>query len=298
MKIMKRKSIIYRSCVFVLVLLLAISSVLPVSAKSTEEKAEYIYSNLTDKKTRSYVGKRMKQAGIPTANINEFMKDVKNYNEIVDKIGLTSKGFVKINKLPYDANRNDCIKADDKRIARWNEKNKDTEGYNCRITAYTIFKDNVTVANQIEGEQLFLALDMENIKNKKFTDKQKKDFVTLFCPVMTPVTKDKSKVVALAKEQWDTAGIHFKNAKAKLITVRTHMSIDDKESELDIGHAGILVPDKKGYLFIEKLSFQSPYQVLKFKSKKELKAYLNHMYKSYTDPISIKPFIMENDTIL
>lgn len=296
---MKRKPVIYRSCAFVLVLLMAMGSILPVSAKSTKKKTEYIYSNLTDKNTRSYVRKRMMQAGIPTANINEFMKDVKDYNKIVGKVGLTSKGFVKINKLPYDAKRNDCIKADDKRIARWNKQNKDMEGYNCRITAYMIFRNNVTVANRLEDEPLFLTLDMANIENKKFTEKQKKDFVTLFCPVMTPVTKDKSKVVALAKEQWNTAGIRFnKDAKAKLITVRTHLGIDKKESELDVGHAGVLIPDKKGYLFIEKLSFQSPYQVLKFKSKNELKAYLNHMYQFCTDPTSIKPFIMENDTVL
>lgn len=274
------------------------SSALPVSAESTKKKIEYTYSNLTDKDTRSYVKKRMMQAGIPAANISEFMKDVKDYNEIIGKAGLTSKGFVKINKLPYDAKRSDCIKADDKRIARWNKKNKDIDGYNCRITAYTLFKNNVTVTNQLEDKTSFLAIDMANIKNKKFTDKQEKDFITLFCPVMTPVTKDKSKVVALAKKQWNTAGIRFKDTKAKLITVRTHLGIDKNESELDVGHAGILFPDKKGYLFIEKLSFQAPYQVLKFKSKNELKAYLNEMYQSCTDPTSIKPFIMENDTVL
>ena len=45
------------------------------------------------------------------------------------------------------------------------------------------------------------------------------------------------------------------------------------------GHTGVLVPTKNHkYLFIEKLSFQLPYQVTRFESKEQLNDYLMGMY--------------------
>ena len=66
-------------------------------------------------------------------------------------------------------------------------------------------------------------------------------------------------------------------------------------NELFIGHAGVLVPTKdKKLLFVEKLSFSLPYQVLKFDNRKQLKNYLMGMYDTSWGQEEAKPFIMEN----
>ena len=54
-----------------------------------------------------------------------------------------------------------------------------------------------------------------------------------------------------------------------------------------------LMKDKK-LLFVEKLSFSPPYQVLKFDNRKQLKNYLMGMYDTSWGQEEAKPFIMEN----
>lgn len=54
-----------------------------------------------------------------------------------------------------------------------------------------------------------------------------------------------------------------------------------------------LMKDKK-LLFVEKLSFSLPYQVLKFDNRKQLKNYLMGMYDTSWGQEEAKPFIMEN----
>ena len=54
-----------------------------------------------------------------------------------------------------------------------------------------------------------------------------------------------------------------------------------------------LMKDKK-LLFVEKLSFFLPYQVLKFDNRKQLKNYLMGMCDTSWGQEEAKPFIMEN----
>lgn len=51
-------------------------------------------------------------------------------------------------------------------------------------------------------------------------------------------------------------------------------------------------------LFLEKLSFQEPYQVIKFDNRIELNDYLMNKYDISWDQPTAKPFIMENDQLL
>ena len=58
------------------------------------------------------------------------------------------------------------------------------------------------------------------------------------------------------------------------------------------------VKNKKYIFYIEKLSFQSPYQVIKFESKQQLNEYLMRMYDTEWGQDTAKPFIMENNDVL
>ena len=62
---------------------------------------------------------------------------------------------------------------------------------------------------------------------------------------------------------------------------------------------GVLVSEKNGkFLFIEKLAFQQPYQVLKFNNRTELNDYLMSKYDTAWGQPVARPFIMKNDELL
>lgn len=62
---------------------------------------------------------------------------------------------------------------------------------------------------------------------------------------------------------------------------------------------GFLIPIEDGQLmFIEKLTFHAPYQVIKFNNRTELNDYLMNKYDISWGQPTAKPFIMENDQLL
>ncbi len=68
---------------------------------------------------------------------------------------------------------------------------------------------------------------------------------------------------------------------------------------LFIGHSGILVEVKDGFLFIEKYGISLPYQVSKFKNKSQLKEYLmDRLDVNAPSYKAAKPIIMENDKVM
>ena len=137
--------------------------------------------------------------------------------------------------------------------------------------------------------------DLPNISAKKVTRKQKHAFETLYSTLNTAYTTDVDTHIKKQKKAWKQNEVKISGTKASLITVVFHSSFGENENELFIGHAGVLVPTKdKKLLFVEKLSFSLPYQVLKFDNRKQLKNYLMGMYDTSWGQEEAKPFIMEN----
>ena len=141
-------------------------------------------------------------------------------------------------------------------------------------------------------------MDQDALKHapaKKFTKKQKHAFETLYSTLNTAYTTDVDTHTKKQKKAWKQNEVKISGTKASLITVVFHSSFGENENELFIGHAGVLVPTKdKKLLFVEKLSFSLPYQVLKFDNRKQLKNYLMGMYDTSWGQEEAKPFIMEN----
>ena len=81
--------------------------------------------------------------------------------------------------------------------------------------------------------------------------------------------------------------------KACMLSVVVHDNLDG--DSLFVGHVGVLVPTTDGYLFVEKLTFEEPYQAIKFASKEDCYKYLGTKYADYTGDGLAKPFIMDND---
>ncbi|MFH0401886.1 DUF4300 family protein [Streptococcus sp. A23] len=84
--------------------------------------------------------------------------------------------------------------------------------------------------------------------------------------------------------------------KTKMVSFVMHDDLDG--NNLFIGHVGVMVEDEEGALFVEKLSFQEPYQAWKFKNKEAVYSYLLDKYAVDYSQETAQPFIMENDKLV
>ena len=264
------------------------------SAKTNAYRGEY--SNLVDTKTQQRVKKAMLAAGLSEKRIDAWLGDVQMYNRTIRNTDLVKKGFKKLTgKNPqYDENR---------MMELWNKKNPQFIGYNCRITAYDLMGDKISMKKDAKVDASNLFMDQDAIRNapvKKYTGKQQKKFEALYSTVKTAYTTDVDQHAAKQKRAWQRKGIKVSDkTKASLITVVFHDSFGKNDNELFIGHAGVLLPGKNGkLLFVEKLSFSLPYQVLRFDNRKQLNRYLMSMYDTQWGQDSARPFIMENTQLL
>ena len=283
------KKIIYVIMVTLLLPYFAIMQPVSIDAKTTTYCGAY--SNLVDAKSQKEVRKAMLDAGLSRKNVDAWLADVKTYNKTIKNTGLVKKGFKKMTKSPqYDEN---------KIMELWSKKNDLFIGYNCRITAFDLMKDKIKVDENAKANPTELFMDQDALKNapeKKFTKKQTATFEKLFSTVNTEYTTDVDTHVKKMQKSLKAKGVTIsKKTKASLITVVFHSSFGKEENELFVGHAGVLVPIRDGkLLFVEKLSFSLPYQVIKFDNRKQLYQYLMGMYDTQWGQKEAKPFIMEN----
>ena len=151
-------------------------------------------------------------------------------------------------------------------------------------------KNSIEIPN-LEKDDSLLFVDNDAIdKGKLFGTEDKDAFDILFSRVKTEATTD-VKVHAAKMEQFLS---QFKfNENARMLSVVVHDDLDGQS--LFIGHVGILVPSEDGYLFVEKLTFEEPYQAIKFATKEDCYKYLDTKYENYTGEGLAKPFIMDND---
>ena len=280
----------------ILITILSLGAISCEQKKTTTEKTSIplTYSNLVDTATQEEVQKALIAAGISEQNVTSFLESVALFNQTVgDKAGLVLKGFVTIDSL--------LPKYDEVAIQNiWTAKYPMFQGYNCRLTSFTLLRDLITFpadkkfANKEEDEVLFI--DRESLHNTP------KKFFTLFTEVPTTNTKDINAHLQAMQQAWKERGINFryKNdpTKASLISAVFHSQITPEENTLFVGHVGVLVPFEGKLLFIEKLAFQEPYQAIKFANRTELSDYLMNRYDVEWEQPNAIPFIMENDALM
>lgn len=249
------------------------------------------YSNLVDKESQAYVKTLLLDKGLEEKNINLFLEKLNSYNETVGRENLLESGFKTI--ASYDIEYDELSLSEN-----WNKKNPIFIGNNCRITSYDLLKDDIAIdrSNSIEGDNLFMdmdALDNDSIEySKDYID----GFESFYSSIPTGKTKDINKHIEKIDKEWKDRSIGFKmNDGLSLISVFIH---DDMDDVLFVGHTGLLVEDEDRLVFIEKLSFDMPYQALKFNNRLELNDYLMNKYDVSYGQDFAKPFIFENDKLL
>ena len=253
------------------------TSVTQSQSKQVSWKATY--SNLNNQPSAEEVRKAL-AAHLDKDSVDAFFKLVNDYNATVGSVGLTGD-FSTFTKTNYDVEKISNL---------WTPKKGDFVGTNCRINSYCLLKNSIEIP-KLEKDDSLLFVDNDAIdKGKVFGAEDKDAFDILFSRVKTEATTD-VKVHAAKMEQFLS---QFKfNENARMLSIVVHDDLDGQS--LFIGHVGILVPSEDGYLFVEKLTFEEPYQAIKFATKEDCYKYLDTKYENYTGEGLAKPFIMDND---
>ena len=248
-------------------------------SQSNQVSWKATYSNLNNQPSAEEVRKAL-AAHLDKDSVDAFFNLVNDYNATVGSVGLTGD-FSTFTKTDYDVEKISSL---------WTPKKGDFVGTNCRINSYCLLKNSIEIP-KLEKDDSLLFVDNDAIdKGKVFGAEDKDAFDILFSRVKTEATTD-VKVHAEKMEQFLS---QFKfNENARMLSVVVHDDLDGQS--LFIGHVGILVPSKDGYLFVEKLTFEEPYQAIKFASKEDCYKYLDTKYENYTGEGLAKPFIMDND---
>lgn len=248
-------------------------------SQSNQVSWKATYSNLNNQPSAEEVRKAL-AAHLDNESVDAFFNLVNDYNVTVGSVGLTGD-FSTFTKTDYDVEKISNL---------WAPKKGDFVGTNCRINSYCLLKNSIEIP-KLEKDDSLLFVDNDAIdKGKIFGAEDKDAFDILFSRVKTEATTD-VKVHAAKMEQFLS---QFKfNENARMLSVVVHDDLDGQS--LFIGHVGILVPSEDGYLFVEKLTFEEPYQAIKFATKEDCYKYLSTKYENYTGEGLAKPFIMDND---
>ena len=248
-------------------------------SQSNQVSWKATYSNLNNQPSAEEVRKAL-AAHLDKDSVDAFFNLVNDYNATVGSVGLTGD-FSTFTKTDYDVEKISNF---------WTPKKGDFVGTNCRINSYCLLKNSIEIP-KLEKDDSLLFVDNDAIdKGKVFGAEDKDAFDILFSRVKTEATTD-VKVHAAKMEQFLS---QFKfNENARMLSVVVHDDLDGQS--LFIGHVGILVPSEDGYIFVEKLTFEEPYQAIKFATKEDCYKYLDTKYENYTGEGLAKPFIMDND---
>lgn len=267
--------IILTSC---LLLLTACNKINLKNNSRPQEKEEIQMSNMNSEKTLSYVKDSLKGM-IKNENAEKFIELVRDYNDSIST-NLLSADFS--NNLYPDYDIGKIIKERDK----INHKYLNT---NCRINTFLLLKDSISLKKNVDIDDSMLFMDIDIIeKTKLFNKDETNKFRQLFKRVKTIKSKNPKKQAKIMSDS--LSNFNFPK-NVKMISVVIHDNLDG--DYLFIGHVGVLVPIEKGYLFLEKISFEEPYQAIKFPDKNSCFKYLKNKFKDYTDQEICPPFIMD-----
>ena len=257
------------------------------------QKVEYeTYCNLVDKDLQSKLSTVFTSSGVTEQRQNVFFDHVNQFNQSVNS-DLLVNDFTKID---LETNQYDPYDMMD----QWNAKHPEFIGYNCRITAFSLFSDYIKVDEKAEVRDDILFMDdyaLESDDTGLCGDSIDK-FKAFYSTIPTVMSKDENEHVNVVLNDWKQRGISFeKNDKMSLVTVFFH-EVEDDSTYLFIGHVGVLIELQDGLCFIEKIAFQEPYQISKFKDRTQLNDYLMAKYDVNFDQPTASPFIMENDKLM
>lgn len=218
-------------------------------------------------------------------DVDQFVSLVDDYNKTIENTSLQGDFKPTINP-EYDFEKIDKL---------WTSKKGEFIGTNCRINTFVLLKNSIG-SKKIPYDNKDLAFDMSALDNSKIlNDAEKENFYSIFSKIKTEKTKDYRVHGKKMEEHLSNFNFNF-NKDISMVSVVIHDDLD--YDSLFIGHVGVLAKEDDHYLWIEKISFQEPYQATKFATKEDCFKYLYDKYKDYKSETTSNPFIMENDKLI
>lgn len=252
---------------------------------SDKDDDTIMYTNLSSDETKDELKKALIDKGLNEGDVDSFMTKLDAYNENADANELAS-GF---NKYSDDVAYNNSMD-------KFTEKNPDFLGINCRITTFSLMKNSMDISKELEDKSSVLDFDKKAISDKSLLNEaEMKKFITYYAPIN--VKDEKANYEDLITKEFSERGIKFNNDKIKVISVYLNSKDEIDGNILFIGHTGLMYENQGKFYFLEKLSFQEPYQLLKFNSKKEIYDYLMKKYNQDMGEGTHEAIITENDKI-
>ena len=118
------------------------------------------------------------------------------------------------------------------------------------------------------------------------------------CPPEIEIEKEIDHLKTIQQE-WKKRGLSFvDDDKIRLVSVVLHDQFSETDNSLMIGHVGVMLPTSDAVYFVEKVAFQEPYRLLKFKNRTELSDYLMLKYDNSWGQDTAHTFIMENSDLM
>ena len=173
------------------------------------------------------------------------------------------------------------------------EKNHDLMDGDCRINAYALLMNSLNFNKTFSDYGSYLMFDIDVIDTNddyKVLRNRKDEFITLFNEIKVDSNID---MRSLYSNKWEDHGISINNDKASLISVLFYSSDDET---IFVGHAGVLIKLDDGYLFMEKIAFEQPYQISIIKNKEDLQKIIFSRDNYLSEELG--PFIYENNKLL
>lgn len=244
-----------------------------------------MYTNLSNDETKDELKNALLDKGLNEGDVNSFMSNLDTYNESADTSELASSFTRYSDNVAYNNS-----------MDKFTEKNPDFLGINCRITTFSLMKNSMDVNKELEDKSSVLDFDKKAISDKSLlSEDEMKKFITYYAPIN--VKDEKANYEDLITKEFSERGIKFNNDKIKVISVYLNSKDEIDGNILFIGHTGLMYENQGKYYFLEKLSFQEPYQLLRFNSKKEIYDYLMKKYNQDMGEGTHEAIVTENDKV-
>lgn len=256
-----------------------------IEEKRPEKITQTSLSNMANDESLGFVKDRLMDAigenDQAKADVEKFIDIVKDYNKSVGEENLIGD---------FDPNINQTYEVG-KFIANRERADKKYPDTNCRINTFLLAKDIMKVqksSDDVDDSMLFM--DEEQLEAGNIFDEETLErFKTFFARIPTVESKDPADHGKVMEEYFKSWSFP---ENAHLLSIVINDVLDG--NFLFIGHIGLLIEIDGGYLFVEKISFEEPYQAIKFPDKISCYDYLREKFENYTDPETADPFLMDN----
>ena len=184
------------------------------------------------------------------------------------------------------------LKADTGKCMDGWEQNHDYSDADCRMTAFLLL-DGMLQAESDEGDYkgTYLMFDTDAIDNvdRYAIIKDNRDmFTTLYGE--KSVTDDKHPETTFS-DSWKHYGFQIDSDKISLLSIVIY---DSDSNVVFVGHTGILIKSSDGYLFVEKIAFEQPYQATKVHTMDELLDIMSLRPEYFGEEGEAGPFVYNN----